>query len=170
MAKLISPNEFYIAIVLPLIFLAGPIRSAPKWHEKAIDYLFSKNEDVTIASPHRPNEKIIPSSQFPRQRSWERHYIDNAKGYGCVMFWITGSERHDCDKVYGAMSRFELGQLFTYAETNQSTRFCVGSDGNFPELHTIEYDLKLNAPGKKIFNSLEETCNEALRIALNKCL
>lgn len=44
-------------------------------------------------------------------------------------------------------------------------RFCVGSDGKFSELHTIEYDLKLDAPDKKIFKTLEETCIEALRLA-----
>jgi len=44
-------------------------------------------------------------------------------------------------------------------------RFCVGSDGNFPDLHTIAYDLKLDAPDKDIKKTLEETCAEALRIA-----
>lgn len=170
MAKLISPNESPMVIVPPLIFLAGPIRSAPKWHKEAIEYLVSKEENFTIASPHRPGGKIFPSKKFPRQREWERHYLKIAKKDGCVMFWLPGEEEHDCNKVYGAMSRFELGQMFTYFELDNSTNFCIGSDGKFPEIHTIEYDLTLNAPNKKIFSTLEKTCDEALRIALNKCL
>jgi hypothetical protein len=167
MQKLISPNEYRMAVVLPLIFLAGPIRSAPKWHETATEYLFSKENDLTVISPHRTGGKVIPSKRFQRQRGWERYYIDIAKDHGCVMFWLPEEEKHNCDKVYGAMSRFELGQIFTYYQLDHNTRFCIGSDGKFPELNTIEYDLKLNAPDKKILSSLEETCNEALRIALN---
>ncbi|MBI2124207.1 hypothetical protein HYT92_00275 [Candidatus Pacearchaeota archaeon] len=51
---------------------------------------------------------------------------------------------------------------------NENVRFCIGSDGNFSELHTIKYDLKLDAPGKEISKTLEETCMEALRLARQK--
>ena len=81
------------------------------------------------------------------------------------MFWLPGEREHNCDKVYGAMTRVELGELITDYKYDKSTRFCVGTDGKFPEMHTIEYDLQIYAPNMKIFRTLEETCDEAIRIA-----
>lgn len=172
MGLLISPNEYVdrVDIKNPLIFLAGPIRSAPEWHEFAIEYLFSKEKEITIASPNRIDGKVIKSKEFSRQREWERYYLKTARKEGekgCVMFWLPKEKKNDCGKVYGAMSRFELGQLFTYFELDNSTRFCIGSDGDFQELNTMEDDLEYSAPDKKIFKTLEETCDEALKIALN---
>jgi hypothetical protein len=66
------------------------------------------------------------------------------------------------------MTRVEIGQWMTNYRHNKSVRFCVGSDGKFPEIHTIEYDLQLDAPDKKIFSSLEETCAEAVQLAYQK--
>ena len=66
------------------------------------------------------------------------------------------------------MTRIEIGQWMTNYRHDNSVRFCVGSDGKFPEMHTIDYDLQLDAPDKKIFSNLEETCAEAVRLAYQK--
>ncbi|MBI1968458.1 hypothetical protein HYS49_00965, partial [Candidatus Woesearchaeota archaeon] len=107
---------------------------------------------------------------FPRQRAWERHYLDAAglpesESGGAVLFWLPGEAEHNCQKVYGAMTRIELGQWMTNYQHDKRVRFCVGSDGNFPELRTIAYDLQLDAPDKDVKKTLEETCAEALRLA-----
>ena len=60
------------------------------------------------------------------------------------------------------MTRVEIGQWMTRYNYEKNVRFCVGSDGKFSEMHTIEFDLKMDAPDKKIFSSLEETCTEAV--------
>lgn len=63
------------------------------------------------------------------------------------------------------MTRIELGQWMTrYKFSTDSINFVVGSEGKFPEIDTIAYDLSLDAPEKIIFSTLEETCLEALRI------
>ena len=85
---------------------------------------------------------------------------------GAILFWLPGEEKHDCQKVYGAMTRIELGQWMTNHRYNNSVKFCIGTDGKFPEMNTIKYDLSLDVPDKKIFNSLEETCEEALLLTL----
>lgn len=84
------------------------------------------------------------------------------------MFWLPGEYIHDHSKSYGAMTRVELGQWMTNYRNNRSVRFCVGSDGRFPELDTIKYDLSIDAPDKQVFSTLEETCDWAIRIALRK--
>lgn len=171
MAKIITPKDFVQIEDSPLIFLAGPIQGAPNWHDKAMSYLFSKENNLYIASPKRivgPNlSKYVVSGNkdfFPRQRAWERFYLDLASMNGSIMFWLPGEENHNCGKVYGAMTRLELGQWMTKYSFDMKTRFCIGSDGNFPELKTIKYDLSLDAPGKEIFSSLEEVCDEAISL------
>lgn len=175
MGNVIIPKTYVSEVITPLIFLAGPIQSAPLWQDEAISYLLAENSELSIVSPRRGvREKIAPyiiygdEQYFPRQRAWERHYLEIASKTGAIMFWLPAEEIHNCQKSYGAMTRLELGQWMTRYQRDQSVRFCIGSDGRFPELHTIEYDLKTDAPDKVIKNSLEETCREALRLATLK--
>ena len=177
MGNIILPKTYVANLDAPLIFLAGPIRSAPNWQDEAIEIIFAHNPEVVVASPRRGVrenlEKYVLSGDanfFPRQRAWERHYLDVAgkpesEQGGAVLFWLPGEAEHNCQKVYGAMTRLELGQWMANYRHDPEVRFCVGSDGNFPDLHTIAYDLKLDAPDKDIKKTLEETCAEALRIA-----
>jgi len=172
MAKVIIPKTYIKNINKPVIFLAGPVRSAPNWQDVAIQYLFSQNPNLIIVSPRRGiRKKIAPyifkgnNTYFSRQREWERHYLDIASKKGCILFWLPEEQKHDCKKVYGAMTRIEIGQWITNYRYNPSVRFCIGSDNKFPEMHTITYDLTIDAPDKKIFPFLKKTCLEALKIA-----
>ena len=174
MSNVLIPKTYVITLNYPIIFLAGPIRGAPNWQDEAIKYIISKNPNIIIASPRRETrESIAPyilkgdESFFPRQRAWERHYLDIASKTGAILFWLPEETEHNCNKVYGAMTRLELGQWMTRYKLDKSIRFCVGSDGKFSELNTIAFDLKLDAPDKKIFSTLEETCDEALKITLS---
>jgi hypothetical protein len=173
MAGIILPKTHIEHLDKPLIFLAGPIRSAPEWHDEAIDMIFSREQDIIIASPQRHVKNTLEkyilinntlSDYFPRQRAWERHYLDIASRTGAILFWLPGEARHDCKKIYGAMTRIELGQWMTNYRHNNSLRICIGSDGTFPELDTIKYDLSLDAPDIPIKESLEETCLEAIQL------
>ena len=177
MAEVIIPKTYVKDIGVPIIFLAGPIRSAPAWHDSAIEsiLLLSRHQNITIASPNekvgdgiKPHLIAGDDDRFPRQRAWERYYLDLASKTGAIMFWLPGEESHSCQKAYGAMTRIELGQWMTNYRHDRSVRMCIGSDGKFSELDTIRYDLSIDAPDKKIFGSLEETCFEAVRIALRK--
>jgi hypothetical protein len=175
MAGVILPKIHVERIMDPLIFLAGPIRSAPNWQDEAIGLLFSMRREIVIASPRRErNARLLPyylcgrEDFFHRQRAWERHYLDMASRTGAVMFWLPGEEKHSCRKSYGAMTRIELGQWMTNYRNDSSVRLCVGSDGRFSELDTIVYDLYLDAPDMKVFKSLEETCAEAIRLSLRE--
>ena len=175
MGKLIIPKTYLQELGVPLIFLAGPIRSAPNWQDEAIDFLFSQEQNLAIASPRRGIRDKIASyimpgdeNYFSRQRAWERHYLDIASKTGAILFWLPGEIEHDCQKVYGAMTRVEIGQWMTRYNFDKNVRFCIGSDGKFPELHTIAFDLRIDAPDKKIFLTLEETCAEAARLAYHK--
>lgn len=172
MRGIILPNVYLEKIESPLIFLAGPIGSAPEWQDEATRIIFSKEEDMIIINPRRYVEKDLEkylikndNAPFPRQRAMERHYLDLASKKGAIMFWLPGEEKHKCEKVYGAMTRYEIAQWSTRYHFNNSLKITIGTDGKFSEFHTIAYDLELDAPQIKINKTLEETCNQAIKLA-----
>ncbi len=156
----------------PLVFLAGPIKGAPIWQDEAIKILLSYPSHLMVASPRRSvspefQQYVVQgdNSYFPRQRAWERHYLDIASKQGAILFWLPGEIEHSCEKAYGAMTRVELGQWTTKLNLDRTLPICIGSDGKFSELDTIKYDLSLDAPEIELKNTLEETCFEATRLA-----
>jgi len=176
--RIIMPNAYVNNLRQPIIFLAGPIRYASDWQEKAIDYLISNNKEIIIANPRwdasqriknlaingEPNCLKSKENQLRNyltsQRPWERHYIKIASRTGAVLFWLANAP--------GLMTRVELGQLMTEYKHDNSTKFCVGGEKDFADIETIKDDLSEYAPDKRIFETLEETCSEAIRLAHQK--
>lgn len=165
--KLITPYKI-IEINAPIIFLAGPITSAPQWHQDAIRQLAKHEIMVASPMPDVPQELrqyiLDAEGEYAGQRKWERHYIKQAETTGVMMYWIPPEAKHQCWKAYGGMTRFELGQTLARYEKDKTTRFCIGGAG-FTEMDAIKQDLKELAPDKKVHDTLEETCEEAIKIA-----
>lgn len=166
--RLILPKTYVKDIDKPLIFLAGPIRDAKDWQETAYNYITSNNEEIIIANPRWDASKRMwdtalegEMNYFPRQRAWERHYLYIASKKGAVLFWL--------ENAPGLMTRLELGQLMFQYKSDNSTRFCVGGHNKFSDIDTIKDDLQVYT-GKKIYDSLEETCDEAIKLAKLKIL
>ncbi len=174
MGGLVIPKN-YILLDEPCIFLAGPIRGASNWQDDAADYILSKHPEFIVFSPRggiRPkieNHVILGGQQdkFYRQREWERHYLAEIGLKGSIAFWLPTETEHRCEKSYGSMTRVELGQIMTLSRYD-NVSWCVGTDGGFSDLDAITYDLSIDAPDKDIFLTLEETCNEAIMLALAK--
>lgn len=173
MSGLIIPKT-YVELDGSLVFLAGPIRGAPNWQDDAASFLLAQEPDLTIASPRREVRPAIldyvlkgDEKIFSRQRAWERYYLDVASETGAILFWLPGEVEHKCEKPYGAMTRKELGDWSTAYKLlgGDGIRFCIGSDGKFSELNILRYDLSQDAPDKNIFETLEDTCLEAIRLA-----
>lgn len=173
MIQIITPNHLVKDLQKPLIFLAGPIRGAPRWRDVALRYILNSRNDIYIATPEKniyDNDLkafAIKSgdSYLSRQREWERHYLNHASIRGAIMFWLPQEVAHNCDVAYGSITKLELGQWMTKFNSNKNLRIAIGCDGNFSEWHTIKYDLSQDAPEIKIKNTLEETCDEAIRLA-----
>lgn len=171
MGGLILPNTLVEKIDCPLIFLAGPIMCAPNWQDEAVNIILKREPGFTVASPRGDiREKIAKyvlsgSDAFSRQRAWELHYLHFAAKAGAIMFWLPGEAKHSCQKVYGAMTRVEIGEWLIQYSHDNSVRFCIGTDGRFPEFSPIKHDINHYAPNKIIQETLESTCSEAIRIA-----
>jgi hypothetical protein len=171
MGGVIIPEAFIDKIDRPIIYLIGPIRGAPNWQDEAVNLLLSEEPELLVVSPRRGvrdsiSKHVLSGKDdcFPRQRTWERHYIKKAMEIGSLLIWLPGEKEHRCEKSYGAMTRFELGQIFTH-NIYRPVSFVIGSDGKFSELDTIKYDLIQDAPSSYIVGSLEQTCFEAIKLA-----
>ncbi len=177
MIQIVLPKTYTPQIkAYPIIYLAGPIRGAPSWHDEAITFFLNQSKDMTIVSPNRElrgdlKKYLVKGEEkyFPRQRVWENYCMDIISKKGCVMFWLPGEQNHNCNKPYASMTRKELGDITkAYKYSGKKIHFCMGSDGKFFELDTLMVDFARDCPNKKIFDSLEKTCTEALQIATGK--
>jgi len=163
---------------LPVIFLAGPIRNAPKWQEEAVRIFLKRNESVFVASPTRELshdlmkfvEKDDPSKYqtFERQRAWEQNYLYAASKKGCIIFYLPKEmeEKEFPEKLYSHITMMELGEWIARRKENEGINLVIATDGDFPEWSTIHYELKTEIPNVPVCKSLEE----AIGIAINLCV
>ncbi len=152
---------------LPTIYLAGPVRNAPKWQEEAIKLLLEENEEVFVASPTRVLsaeliqfvEKDDPSKYqtFERQRAWERYYLNGASQNGCIVFWLPKAlePKEFPNKQYAHITMMELGEWIARKKANKNINIILGTDGEFPEWSIIHYEILSEIPGVQIFSSIK---------------
>lgn len=157
----------------PILFLAGPIRNAPKWQEQSIEILLRKNPNIFVAAPLRDISDHLKSFMemdrdeyeiFERQRAWEQYYLYGAAKNGCIIFWLPKEMplKEYSDKVYAHITMLELGEWIERVKQNPTIHLVIGTDGEFPEWRTIEFELKAEIPQTIICHSLEETINTAI--------
>lgn len=170
----IARKNVKIETDLPVLFLAGPIRNAPKWQEEAIKILIKKDEEIFVASPTRDLSDDLLSclevdnenyETFERQRAWERYYLNQASSRGCIVFWLPkeAEVKEVPDKVYAHITMMELGEWIARCTADKEMNLVIGTDGNFPEWSTIENEIKEELGMFHICTSLEETIESALR-------
>lgn len=148
----------------PLIFLAGPIQGAPDWQQTAIEIL--KDRGADLASP-RSAKKNYTEDDYMVQVDWEHQHLLRASEYGSVMFWLAKEAEHVPGRAYAQTSRFELGWHFEKALDGRC-RLVVGIEEGFSNARYLRYTIeKLSAGKVKIVDTLQETCEEALRLALD---
>jgi hypothetical protein len=162
---LVEPNQ-------PVMFLAGPIRNAPKWHHEAIRHALKANTNTFVAVPIRdvPDDirpfviADIAQPTFERQRAWELYYLEKARNNGCVVFWLPkeADVKEFQDKIYAHITMMELGTAIGLYSLMPAIKMVVGTDGEFPEWRTIKLDL--DEQEIPICYSLEETINTALKL------
>ena len=167
-----------ILTTLPILFLAGPIRNAPSWHDTSIRLVLAENESIFMACPLRGlNDDLMPFVEqdnpayepFPRQRAMEQYYMYQAALYGCVMFYLAAEAipKVDPQKVYAHISMLELGKWIERKKLIPGTRLVIGVESTFPELSTVEYEISTELPGFPIYRSLPETVTAALTMIKN---
>ena len=131
---------------------------------------------MIIATPRRGIREIIKpyiiteqqdKTRFSRQIAWEQEHLTKASRKGTILFWLPGmKEQPDIEgKVYEALTRVEIGQWMTEYKHNPTIHICFGNDGLSSEIKQTQWYIQQYAPNKTIHITLEETCDEAIRIA-----
>ena len=176
-----------------LYFLAGPIRGAIDWQEKAIKMLSEQDPGCYIVCPRRYNQehelycyhlsatKVESSTdnalEFPNQTMWERHYLAMAAHFGSIIFWIPCEDKDNPRKkedgpyardTYGELGRWSIRSAHQMNPQSEymSVKLVVGAEKDFPGLSVIQKNFDADH-GKSfpIYSSLEETINQAIRLA-----
>ncbi|MBU1850262.1 MAG: nucleoside 2-deoxyribosyltransferase domain-containing protein, partial [Nanoarchaeota archaeon] len=160
------PPKYLYKYDKPLIFLAGPIQGAPKWHQKAMEYISKREPDIYIASPRRPIEshsKDFPKAMYEEQVDWETFHLRKAGNNGVVMFWLAKEEEHLCERAYAQTTRFELAEWKMMHQAHKS-KLVIGIEEGFTNARYIRRRFSQDCPNVPIYSTLEETCAKAVEI------
>jgi Nucleoside 2-deoxyribosyltransferase like len=158
----------------PTIFLAGPIQGAPLWQTTAIDIISEEVHEketvenqieIAIASPRRQdNIKQTAKFDYEGQVNWESRHLQIASENGTILFWLAKEVEHDCSRAYAQTTRFELGEWTTKKKMDNSINIVVGIEPGFSGERYFR--LRLKDSQIPIFDTLEETCEHALQMAI----
>lgn len=138
-----------------LVFLAGPIKGAECWQDKAIADL--ADMDIYIANPRRDGGEGF---DYDKQVEWETYYLRRAD---VIMFWIPPEAEKVDGRSYAQTSRFELGEWLGRTDFNHCAdkAVVVGIDNAFPGKSYVVKRCQ-NSPCQ-VFDSYDETLAEVRR-------
>lgn len=158
----------YEAVDGALVFLAGPIQGAPRWQDRAIAYLQSKAPEINIANPRRADVHYekgeFPPAMYAEQVDWETFYLRKAAAQGVILFWLAKEAEHKCHRAYAQSTRFELAEWKMWYERG-GAKIALGIEAGFTGAKYVSRRFSQDCPGLRISETLEETCDEAVRLA-----
>lgn len=168
MIKVVTAPEKADAFGLPVLFLAGPIQSAEKWQDKAIEFMLSEfdfHADFIIANPRRnvDTEGEFSKEMYEEQVDWEHLWLENARRYGsATLFWLASQSTENKNRAYAQTSRFELGEAMV-DHTVYNSKLIVGIEEGFTGARYIRYTLSKKTQDVPILETLEDTCRHAAK-------
>ncbi|MFA5857000.1 MAG: hypothetical protein WC867_06575 [Candidatus Pacearchaeota archaeon] len=172
--KVILPPH-YESIEGYLLFLGGPIKGAPYWHNEAISIIHNIDDKINIASPSRRVDKKYldknpttfknsTNQEEWEQVDWETFYLNRSAKKGTILFWLANEEEHYCERAYAQTSRFEIGEWKT-KHLESGCNMVIGFDSKFSGEQYLKYRLSKECPKISLCSSLEETCISAIKLA-----
>jgi len=175
--KVLLPPH-YETLESPLIFLGGPIKGAPYWHNEAIQIIQRNANEINVASPSRRVDKKYldanpthfkhsSNQEEWEQVDWESFYLNQASKNGTILFWLPLEEQHYCDRAYAQTSRIEIGEWKTKHLEN-GCNLVIGFQPDFSGEQYLRYRLAKECPNIPICSTLEETCLKAVEKSRTK--
>ncbi|MBX9623749.1 MAG: nucleoside 2-deoxyribosyltransferase domain-containing protein [Gemmataceae bacterium] len=157
---LISPPD-YPTVDGPLVFLAGPIQSAPDWQAVAAGLLHAARPDLAIANPRR----AYPPGTFgyAAQVDWETHHLRRAAADGVILFWLAREADHRCDRAYAQTTRFELAEWMVRHERD-GVKLVIGIEDGLSGARYVRRRFGQDCPAVPLCDSLDETCRTAVQV------
>ena len=120
-----------------------------------------------IANPRRQNIEIngdFTTDTYNEQVDWETFHLRKAGENGCVLFWLAKETKHDCSRAYAQTTRFELAEWKMKHEFFKSN-LVIGIEDGFTGAKYIKRRFMQDCPEVPVCDSLEETCEQAVRLA-----
>ncbi|MEK7202239.1 MAG: hypothetical protein AAB669_01785 [Patescibacteria group bacterium] len=164
-------------IIQPLFFTAGPIKGGGNWQEKAWDYLANQLNEMAAAIPRRwksdhrlfAHRATGQEDAFDRQTLWERHYMQRASRWGCLVFWLpceSKTEPRTDGQPYARDTYGELGAWRSRLGDSTFDKVVIGAEPDFPGLSVITCNINEDL-GREfpIYSTLEETLDQAILLA-----
>ena len=153
-----------------IIFLAGPIKGAEQWQEKAITLIRGLDKSVIIASPRKKGETYsddYSEEKYLHQVEWETHHLRRAGKEGVILFWLAKEKDHFCTRAYAQTTRFELAEWKVRHERD-GTLLVVGIERGFSGGDYIRRRLTEDCAHIPICSTLQETCEKAMELLKQK--
>ncbi len=179
--RIILPKTYVLTDNASLIFLAGPIKGAPRWQDKGIETIHTINNQIYVVSPsNKVREEYLEDrlrgtkSDFPYQLNFERHYLKSASESkkGAIIFWLPKQREPmpinpetDFTQPYARDTRPETaGWGWKLLESNPKANVIVGGEEGFDGFDVIKRNFLAVKPDMKFYSTLEETCLEAIKL------
>lgn len=123
------PQELILPDITPLVFLAGPIQGAQDWQSDVASRLLNVREDIIVASPRNPGERL----PYDEQADWEKQHILRSRNLGAIAFWFAEKDAelpYEPGRAYAQTTRIELGRAIGWLDFIQFP-VIVGIDENY---------------------------------------
>jgi len=156
-----------------IIFLAGPVMSAPRWQNESIKRIKKLDSDVNIACPSYEIEdeyigdNFLGFDELPLnydncwpEVDWQMHYLEEAFTKGCLLFWLAREINHQCSYPYAQGTRSEL-----FSKLNSEGNLVLGIEDGFSGDKYTRYYFNKKRSETPIFSTLKETCQAAVDLA-----
>lgn len=145
------------------VFLGGGISDCPDWQQDVIRMidrcLTPRISNITrLYNPRRTEFDINDPNQSEVQIKWE---FEHLKAADIVLFWFP-------KETLCPITLLELGKQMMIDQN-----LCVGCHPEYARKFDVEFQLKLECPGVKVVDSLEDLVDsvvEAIYDALNQRL
>ena len=161
MTRLVISPPDYPAIGGPLVFLAGPIQSAPDWQAEAARLLGELAPTLHVANPRR---QYPPGTfEYAAQVDWETHHLRRAAERGVILFWLAREVEPMPGRCHAQTSRFELAEWKVRHERD-GVKLVVGIEDGFSGARYVRHRFGQDCPVVPSCESLEETCRRAVEV------
>ncbi len=169
MSKIIIPPTYLQKTDASVIFLAGPIQGTNDWQSKAIEFIKSRDSGLYITSPRRNVDRKhcrdnFSDEMYNEQIDWETYHLRKAGETGAILFWLAKEFEHCCSRAYAQTTRFELGEWKVHHERD-GANLVIGIEDGYTGAKYIRRRLLQDCPDVTICSILEETCDEAIKLA-----
>ncbi len=153
-----------------IIYLGGPVASAPDWHTEAIAVIHDIDPEVIVASPKRLILTGFDMKEWYSECDWIKYHMDltGRHSKGVIMFWCAAQELScNANGSYAQSTRFEIGKWFTRIYENPDKwpgKVIMGMEHGFSGARYVDFDLKKDYGVEIFWGDLKEFCIRALEI------